>query len=935
MANYQRGSEWRRWDLHLHTPGTIKNDQFIGATIEEKWDNFYSDIANYIGDGTDQVKTIVALGITDYLSIDNYRKVISGNRLPSSVKLVIPNIEMRMIPTASTSPVNIHFLFNPLVVDSIESQFFGKLSFRYGQTSFSATKTELIRLGKTLNASYNNEIAYKKGIEQYVVSPESIMKIFDDNPKLREQVIIAVANSTNDGVSGVHHNSNGSEPQTLMLEQSIYMFADVIFSAKPSDINYFLGKKVNCPPETVISQCGALMPCVHGSDAHDNSRIFEPDQNRYCWIKADPTFNGLKQVKYEPAERVRISATKPEKKPSYFVLDRIEISDEDFQSEPIYFNDKLNCIIGGKSTGKSILLHNLALTLDKGQVVEKDKTSQTRTKKDLSLTVYWADGKSEKEYPSGERKIVYIPQTYLNKLCDTQAERTEIDSIIHDVVLQRDPNAKIVFDRVASNVKIAKQEYGKLVLDLIEVYKDGSEITAQMREIGDKNGIIAEKGKLTKEKENLAKESTLTAEEITNYEDATAQISTLMTEIVAIDNEIAAINAIITLVEPKQLAYKFSDYTKSTIDEIQNRIVANADAEWQNERENLIATLTASKVLKDGALSKAQQIEESLKEKISENKAIAELTERLKSESDKLTKIGVLEVEKSDKEKHISKLIERITDSIAQFETIHKEFADTVNNNTTIETEDLEFSVEVPFRNEAFLIKLSEIFPKNSVMYKDLIKPDEIDYERHRGDVIKEIALKTLSGELPLKQGNTAESALRDIFDDWYEVKYTVVMGNDSIDVMSPGKKALVLLKLLIELAESECPILIDQPEDDLDNRSIFDELIEFIKTKKKERQIIIVTHNANIVVGADSEEVIVANQRGNNTPNKAKRFEYRSGSIENNTTISKSEGAAEYGILNSHGIQQHICSILEGGPRAFELRRQKYHIKNGIHQDE
>jgi hypothetical protein len=49
-----------------------------------------------------------------------------------------------------------------------------------------------------------------------------------------------------------------------------------------------------------------------------------------------------------------------------------------------------------------------------------------------------------------------------------------------------------------------------------------------------------------------------------------------------------------------------------------------------------------------------------------------------------------------------------------------------------------------------------------------------------------------------------------------------VKMGNDSIDVMSPGKKALVLLQLLIDLADSECPILIDQPEDDLDNRSIF-----------------------------------------------------------------------------------------------------------------
>jgi hypothetical protein len=66
---------------------------------------------------------------------------------------------------------------------------------------------------------------------------------------------------------------------------------------------------------------------------------------------------------------------------------------------------------------------------------------------------------------------------------------------------------------------------------------------------------------------------------------------------------------------------------------------------------------------------------------------------------------------------------------------------------------------------------------------------------------------------------------------------------------MSPGKKSSVLLKLLIQLDNSLCPILLDQPEDDLDNRSIYDDLVNFIKEKKKSRQIIIATHNPNLVV--------------------------------------------------------------------------------------
>ena len=84
MNEYLRGSEWRRWDLHVHTPGTNKNDQYEVTTIEERWDGFYRSILDYVGDGSDKVKSIVSIGITDYLSIENYKKVIAEKRLPGT-----------------------------------------------------------------------------------------------------------------------------------------------------------------------------------------------------------------------------------------------------------------------------------------------------------------------------------------------------------------------------------------------------------------------------------------------------------------------------------------------------------------------------------------------------------------------------------------------------------------------------------------------------------------------------------------------------------------------------------------------------------------------------------------------------------------------------------------------------------------------------------
>lgn len=100
---------------------------------------------------------------------------------------------------------------------------------------------------------------------------------------------------------------------------------------------------------------------------------------------------------------------------------------------------------------------------------------------------------------------------------------------------------------------------------------------------------------------------------------------------------------------------------------------------------------------------------------------------------------------------------------------------------------------------------------------------------------------------------------------------------------------------------------------------------MQYLKQKKHERQIIVVTHNANVVVGADAEEVIIANQEGRETKNRSRRFEYRCGAIENTSPLIDSNGIVLGGILNKTGIQEQICDILEGGKKAFELRRHKY----------
>jgi ABC-type multidrug transport system ATPase subunit len=183
-----------------------------------------------------------------------------------------------------------------------------------------------------------------------------------------------------------------------------------------------------------------------------------------------------------------------------------------------------------------------------------------------------------------------------------------------------------------------------------------------------------------------------------------------------------------------------------------------------------------------------------------------------------------------------------------------------------------------------------------------------------------------LSGAISTLKGRLPKDAVTKLLENFFHLDFRIYYKGDSFDKMSPGKKGLVLLQLLISLSNEEWPILLDQPDDDLDSRSVYEDLVSFLKKRKVQRQIIVVTHNPNLVVGADAEEVVVANQAGQEVSrdNKKFRFEYVSGALENSFEMSAAEESA---ILPRKGIRQHVCEILEGGKEAFQKREQKYNF--------
>lgn len=928
----KRGSEWRRWELHLHTPFTQKEDRYIGKTPDEKWNNFYSSISDYIGNGSDPLHSICAIAVTDYLSIDNYLKICKDQRLPNSVKLVLPNVELRMNPIAANSPINIHCIFDPSIAEELESRFFANLRFEYNHNQYSATRSELIRLGRDFqNApSLSEEEAFSVGLSQYVISYETLSNVFKNHPELREKTIIVVSNNSNDGASGLRTHSDYFIGKTSQLEatrRAIYQLSDMIFSANPKDIAYFLGEGPD-DPDIVKEKCGSLMPCIHGCDAHSNVKVFSPDADRFCWIKADPTFEGLKQVLYEPKDRVRISSTIPDEKPDYYVIDRVEITgNENFSPEPIYFSDKLTCIIGGKSTGKSLLLHNIATAIDANQVKTKQETAATNVKHVKELKVYWRDGVCSSNEDK-QRKIVYIPQTYLNRLSDEEQETTEIDTIIQDIVLQ-DKKCSEAYKLMTSKIAEKKQEIAKTIVDFLKIVADKTVLSEQCKAIGDKDSIESEIQKLNAQLEHLSQTYDVTEKEIKQYQDSVESIESLKVRLAAISKEITHIKEISTVVEIKTFTnQQFSIYNESLL-KVAEDIKKLADEAWLSKRAKILKQADDDQKQVEETIKAHEEIIAKLQPKMEGNERISKISASIVNAKERLTKLSEYTVQLQMIQNQYTLYLKTLGQIFLDFSQIYLDYACSINNSFISSTDELEFSVRKVLRIDQFSRKITEIIDNRSInrfslfnlrsITEDLLSPEHIIS-------LIEAILKNSKESLQLKSGYNAESALREILTDWYNIDYVVRMDNDNIQDMSPGKKALVLLRLLISLAESTCPILIDQPEDDLDNRSIFDELIHFIKEKKVDRQIITVTHNANIVLGGDAELVIVANQCGKNAPNKKFRFEYRGGAIEDNLPVMD-DGKIVAGILNSKGIQEHICEILEGGEQAFALRQHKYNF--------
>lgn len=1045
MRDFPRGSEWRRWDLHVHTKGTNKNDQFKSKDFEAFCEVLFRKAIN---------NGIAAIGITDYFSIDNYKKVrnyvgeidnktnfTKDERDQIKNILLLPNVELRMFPVTDKSRlVNIHFIFNPEeeFINYLDNNFFGKL--KCGG-NYLMNRRGIIEYGKSLlgnDQKLDDDTLYEKGKDNFHLEISQIEDVLKDK-KIADNAVVVVCNSKTDGASAFqeHYDLFEGEPGSLDgIRRNIYHISDMVFSSNEGDRKYFLGQKSDSPTK-VKEKCGSLKPCIHGSDAHTEDKLFVPDNDRYCWIKADLTFDGLKQLRCEPEDRVyigkepplleRVASNKTKYIESLNIRKKAGYNGKNgiwFDGVNLELNKELVAIIGNKGNGKSALSDIIGLLGNTHNAGDKQNNLSFLTTKKFKKKGYaenfeanlvWADGSGVNETmcladeidKNAPEKVRYLPQNYFERLTnDLKSEGFE------------DTLKGVIFAHMPEQYKLGCRSFDELIdkktrvidSDLRAIRNDVSKISESIIKLEEKkhpdylnkiNGQIEEKekelkshmankpeqvadpskdhspeteAKISKAYESIAQLNqqniklaetiegakqrlntvTKNKEEIKQLIDKTSQLELDLTKFKQENGDVFSkfklnIDEIIKVSFNKKIIDEKLKEINKELDDSERELRLKKDIDTdQNikndaDREKAYQSsfVASQEIIRQKIKSKTDELSKPEKEYQAYIEKLAQWEKRKKDIEGDSSRVNSLKYLKAEKEYVEKKLDDdlaerrkaRLDKSLEIFnkqqEIINiynalKESVDSAISQGGEFADKFNMRIDVGFKlNEDFVNSFLGYINKNkkgTFQYADTgtvsAMLDSIDLSEEDG--VRQLLDSSIRW-LEEDERNESDTQKRNISDQVSKVKefydflfsleylapsYDLKQDGKSLDQLSPGEKGAVLLVFYLMIDKEDIPLIVDQPEDNLDNKSVFEVLTHFIRIAKKRRQIIMVTHNPNLAVGADAEQIIYTRLDKTGGENK---FSVECGSIEN---------------VN---INKRIVDILEGTKPAFDKRKLRY----------
>lgn len=1010
MGKFKIGSQWNKWDLHVHTPKSII--QHYGGDTDEVWETFISDLEEL----PDEFKV---LGINDYIFLDGYKKVKeykNQGRL-SKIELILPVIELRINKFASLGDkawkkINLHVIFSDqLSDDQIETQFLSaiqhsiKISPDVEDIEFQgvATKENLKNLGKQIKDSSAVHITHsdlKVGFWNINFDYTIVMDIV--NGYFKGKCLTAVGKTEWDTM---RWDGSAAEKKNTINK------AEFSFTSLEKAEHY--QKHSEKLKEAKVRNF--LLDC---SDAHSfSSKQNEKDKigNCFTWLKADLTFEGLKQIANDKSrifigeippllERTR---TNPTKFIDTLAINKIadsKLSEKWFSDFNLKLNPSMVAIIGNKGQGKSAISDIIGLlgntpNYEDFSFLHKTKFRRprpTNKSEHFNASLHWLDGSSElkklNENPekTSKAKIKYLPQNFLEKLCneDLKDFEGELRNVIFSHLSEEDKLGKNSLDELieyqsevinedVSEIKKKIQSSNKVIIELENKESENYRKTIEERLKEKENELKAYDAvkptpiemptdeKVVKKNEGVTKRISEIRNEINKINEniLEAQESLSTTKI-----EIAEIEKIIQLIDLFEKQYTnlkdeihdvFEKHSLNLKDSILLTIKKEQITDVLNKKQSLSINLNQSMHNNNmaGFLDKKQILEKELKElqdKLDEQtKAFQKYLDTKKVWDEKRELI----IGSGDKDgtiiflkKQITYIEEKLSDDLKQskekrqiltielFEKkseiigLYKKLFEPITTfiqNYGNQLSDYEIELDVDLKIVGLLEKFFDHIslgskgsflgnPAGAERLKLLIENSDLkstdgivsfldtlveNLQKDKREDQKEVKRDV---EAQLKKGYSVLDLYSYMFNlDYLEPKYRLKLGDKNLSELSPGERGALLLIFYLTLDKNDIPLVIDQPEENLDNQSVFKILVQFIKRAKEKRQIIIVTHNPNLAVACNAEQIVHVSMNKED----GNEINIISGSLENPK------------------INNAVINILEGTFPALNTRTNTYKV--------
>ena len=970
MANkYARGSEWRRWDLHIHTPESCLRHNL------PSWNDYLETLES-------APKEICAIGATDYMSIKGYEKLKAEkeNGRLKNIDLIIPNIEFRIFPhTKPGKGINFHLLFDvsdPNHVDEIKCCL-TNLKYEFQERQYGCSETELKKLGQAFKPDVaSDKETLREGMKQFRPSFDLFRKWYKEDAWLRQNSLVVVDNSTRDGASTLQNDSGYNA-----LRNEIYRFSDAIFSSKLNDVNYFLGRSSD-GVEEILRRYGGPLPCIWGSDSVALDKLFKPDLSRYCWIKADPTFEGLKQILYEPATRIHIGKTYPDERDRNRIIKSITLGKEArpdwLDLETLDLNSGLVAIIGNKGTGKTALVDFIAYATGAWDPNSPNSFIRKSQIEDIEVSIKWEGGDSlshkiTKKYEPDDQRTKYLSQQFVEDLCANNIVGEKLRDEIESVIFQHlEPEQKLSasgFEALRSKrmkgINDKRQTTWKFLQDNMVAFLSLEDEISTLNDKKDRlkqlsveeTGLIKQIPKIdSKEQEYLAKKLSETRDDLSKIEARIAELRANENDIEILKSRVGHFQSVMdqfhTDIVPElrrvgisekeldnfkpqfkgdatQLFESRLENVKTEISRIKNKNEERPTGRSLDELEATIKTLEEQSSLDEQTRKRIEALQLRIRE-------IASKKANLLREIDEIenTKITLRDQRWFAVQEKYFNIFQTFEEEQKILDELYLPLSKRLSTSGAQEKH-LEFVLEKDIDVSAWAERGEQLVDhgkKGSFRQYGLIEERAKKLLLHAWKSGKQNKLKdAIEGfvgtfkennykiEQQLKSSASLEDFYQWIFStDHIRLTYNITFNGIGLAQLSPGTKGLVLLMLYLEIDDNDRrPLLVDQPEENLDNESIYETLREYFRKARTRRQIILVTHNPNLVVNTDADQVIIASAHESETE-KYPKLSYLSGSLENNAFPSRGDS-----------IRDKICRILEGGFDAFRKRERRYSTRH------